>query len=390
MKKVALIAPGYLPIPSFYGGAIESLATKFIEENEKKQKIELHVFSFLPRDCECPKTYKHTVFHYYHSSLFARTYNMLNRAIFKLSHYEIKPKNYLSNKFNRFNKDDIFDSIIVDGNHAQLYSIKPKKKTFMYFHITPNLLPFQKSDSVMNSIGGIIVISDYVKNFLVNNTQIKPSNITTIFNCCETDNFKFSQIKRNEVREELGIDENECVFIYCGRLAEGKGVGDVVEAFSRASLKNSKLLIVGSVWFNSNKDDEFSRRLKQNAKSNPNIIFVGFINHGELNKYYSCADVFVSPSKCNEAAGLVNIEAAANGLKIITSKDGGIPEYVENFNASFVGGEDRVRSLTDFFEFYDKQSTQKMIERIFLKEELDRFSVGNYYDNIINVILRGN
>lgn len=385
--KVALIAPGYLPIPNFFGGAIETLATKLIEENEKQKLLDIHVFSFLPKGCDKPSDTKNVHFHYFKINIFIKMFNLVNRVVFKFSKYVVKPKNYLSNKFNKHNKLDCYDAIIVDGNHAQLYSIKPLHRCFMYFHITPKILPVQKSDEIMNSIGGIVVISDYVKRFLVNNTKINESQITTILNCCDTSKYMFSQTDREEIRQKYDIRKDACVFVFCGRLAEGKGIEDIIKAFLNASLTNSVLLVVGSVWFNSNRDNDFSNHLKKLSQDNHNIIFTGFISNDEIRKYYSAADVFVSPSKCNEAAGLVNIEAAANGLHIITSKDGGIPEYVEKFNVSYVGI-NRIESLKTLFEEFDKLSIDKGIKRKFLKDELDAFSVKKYYLNIVDTISR--
>ncbi|OXN01191.1 glycosyltransferase family 4 protein [Bifidobacterium vansinderenii] len=43
MKKICLVAPGLLPVPATQGGAIETLMTSLIEENEKHHLIDLTV-----------------------------------------------------------------------------------------------------------------------------------------------------------------------------------------------------------------------------------------------------------------------------------------------------------------------------------------------------------
>ena len=61
MKKIALIVPAELPVPSVRGGAVEELVTILIEQNEIEQKAEFLVFSVENEEAkERAKNYKHT------------------------------------------------------------------------------------------------------------------------------------------------------------------------------------------------------------------------------------------------------------------------------------------------------------------------------------------
>ena len=44
--KLILLAPSDLPIPSVKGGAIETGIQQIIDENEKKHKIDIIVYSY--------------------------------------------------------------------------------------------------------------------------------------------------------------------------------------------------------------------------------------------------------------------------------------------------------------------------------------------------------
>jgi len=77
------------------------------------------------------------------------------------------------------------------------------------------------------------------------------------------------------------------------------------------------------------------------------------------------ADCFVCPSLWAEAAGLVNLEAAASGLPVIASRIGGIPEYVEDGRTGFLflPGDHheltrRVQSLNEDSAMHKKMSAQ--------------------------------
>ncbi|MGE4599356.1 glycosyltransferase family 1 protein, partial [Bifidobacterium longum subsp. longum] len=43
MKRICLIAPGLLPVPATQGGAIETLMTSIVNQNELYKKLDLTV-----------------------------------------------------------------------------------------------------------------------------------------------------------------------------------------------------------------------------------------------------------------------------------------------------------------------------------------------------------
>ena len=72
----------------------------------------------------------------------------------------------------------------------------------------------------------------------------------------------------------------------------------------------------------------------------PNIISIHKTNNRtELAEIYSAADVFVNPTR-EEALGLVNIEANACGLPVVTFRSGGSPECINTESGSVVERDD--------------------------------------------------
>ena len=91
-----------------------------------------------------------------------------------------------------------------------------------------------------------------------------------------------------------------------------------------------KLLIIGTPAYQGVKDDSFVRNIKKLAQKMSNeVIFTGYIPQSQLPVYYSMTSVFVLPSICNEAAGNVIIEAMSCGLPVVSTTQGGIPEYAD-------------------------------------------------------------
>ena len=138
-----------------------------------------------------------------------------------------------------------------------------------------------------------------------------------------------SNQEQQSLKKELGINENDFVFIFVGRLVGDKGINELVTAFSKLSTKNQqpttvnlKLLLVGPL--ESDLDPLQPDTLKE-IESNPNIITVGF--QTDVRKYYAIADALVFPSY-REGFPNVVLQAGAMGLPSIVTDINGSNEII--------------------------------------------------------------
>ena len=58
-KKMALITPGFLPVPAVKGGGGEMLITKLIEQNEVEKKFDIDLYTIEDKQINTKK-YKQT------------------------------------------------------------------------------------------------------------------------------------------------------------------------------------------------------------------------------------------------------------------------------------------------------------------------------------------
>ena len=61
--NICIIGPKGFPVPAVKGGAVETLITNFIEENEKRQKIFIDVITIYDKSAvDLKKSYQYTNF----------------------------------------------------------------------------------------------------------------------------------------------------------------------------------------------------------------------------------------------------------------------------------------------------------------------------------------
>ena len=127
----------------------------------------------------------------------------------------------------------------------------------------------------------------------------------------------------DDLKNKLKIKENEKVILTVSRLVKKNGVDDLIKAGQYLNF-SFKILIIG-IGEQRKELDDLTRKLKMEDK----VIFLGYVDYGNLSKYYSLADVFIRASR-SEGFGNVFLESLACGTPIIGTETGGIVDFLEN------------------------------------------------------------
>jgi spore coat protein SA len=114
--------------------------------------------------------------------------------------------------------------------------------------------------------------------------------------------------------------------LFAGRLVEDKGVHILLDAMRLLERQGVRLQahIVGSSGFGKGKETDYTRRLKANSPAT--VEFLPYRSGTGLGDLFRGADMFCSPSLWDEPFGLVNIEAFASGLPVVSTHGGGSGE----------------------------------------------------------------
>ena len=195
------------------------------------------------------------------------------------------------------------------------------------------------------------------------------------------------ETQKKQIREKLGLSQQDFVILYVGRIMEIKGVLELMQAVTGLEDPHIKLLIMGSANFGKWAFSPYERKVIKLARQNPDrILFTGYVPNGEVYQYASVADVQCVPSLCEEAAGLVVLEAMAEGLPLIVTRSGGVPEYVDTAAALFVEREHVVEKLQQAICYMKAHPEVRSLMSQRAKLQSKNFDEASYYQNFVQMI----
>lgn len=146
-----------------------------------------------------------------------------------------------------------------------------------------------------------------------------------------------------ELRKQYGIQEDEKVLLYLGRISPEKNIKEILLAMPEYMQKHEdvKFVIVGS-----GPDKENLEKMVAQMGLEQRVIFTGPQPWDVVGSFYQMGDVFVSGSN-SETQGLTYIEAMAAGLPVVAKEDPCLENILEQgFNGyTFTTKEELINGL---------------------------------------------
>lgn len=166
------------------------------------------------------------------------------------------------------------------------------------------------------------------------------------------------------VREQLGLDQKDFIYLFVGNVIKQKGIEELLLAFQQVKKrteKSVKLVLVGS-----RRDKNFLHQLQ--PFMDDSIKLVDPLEQKELVKWFQASNVFVLPSHI-EGFGLVALEAIASGTPVIASRVGGLVSLLENGTGHLVEPQnpdaltnEMMRALqTPKEQYYNEEAASKVL-----------------------------
>lgn len=389
--KIAFVN-GALPIPAVRGGAIQTLITALLDENEKGNLFDFTIVT------PYHQSLSSVVGKYKRTQVIPMKVNRLNRAFFlgykvirKLFLGRVPYKTAFFHKANKVLKKDNFDFVIYETSDEGFIQAKHHHNEKIIFHIHADFLNEHSYliDKIKENADYFVCVSDFISGQFFK-CGVPKTKIMTLKNAIDiTTNMGIFANKnhyRTAIRQKYHIADSDFVVLYCSRLSPEKGVLELIKAVNQ--LDDVCLLIVGGENFSSNKKTDYLLKLEKEVNtSDKKIIFTGYVAHDEVSHYMCAADIAAVPSVCNEAASLTLLEFRSMGLPTVASNRGGIPEYSNSSSSKFVSTDDNfIQNLSSaILEFKNDHELRAEYSR-HAKEGLSDFSYKSYYKRFIQLI----
>ena len=177
---------------------------------------------------------------------------------------------------------------------------------------------------------------------------------------------------REQLKQELGIEANDYVFIFVGRLVRDKGINELVQVFDTLSATDPrvKLLLVGPA---EPELDPLLPETVQRIEQNRNIITVGL--QKDVRPYFAISQALVFPSY-REGFPNVVLQAGAMELPSIVSNISGCNEIIrEGVNGAIIPSKDAdslLQAMKMFLARQEEISTWSKAAREIVEQKYSR------------------
>ncbi|MCL4475066.1 MAG: glycosyltransferase family 4 protein [Nitrospirae bacterium] len=233
--------------------------------------------------------------------------------------------------FERTTCQDIYRA--GEGCHAEWLEIRSKiepayKK--MSFRINPlHLALIAIEKRLFSETGLIIANSKMVRHHIKKHYAVPEERIEVVYN--GVDPVRFTPENkgrwRKSVRESLSLSEDSKLLLFVGSGFKRKGLKTLLDAVALIKEEDIKAMVIG-------KDDVSEyKSLAERHDTSGRIIFLG--PQREIEKFYAAADLFTLPTLYDPFSN-ATLEAMASSLPVITTKNNGAAELIENGQEGFV------------------------------------------------------
>ncbi len=213
-------------------------------------------------------------------------------------------------------------------------------------------------------VDAVICLTEEAKSFVHEYYGVPVKKLYAICNAWQQKT-EDSNLSRNELRQKLGLSENEKIIIFTGRQHRIKGLYQLFQAFENVyqQERNIRLVIIGK---NPNVDEY--AKLMPTALSR--VIYTGFIRQSEIVNWYRAADIGILPSY-SEQCSYSGIEMLMLGMLVIATDGHGLTDMFHDEENALVA---KIGNRKDDKEFVSSLTATLLKALSLPKERIDELS----------------
>lgn len=182
-------------------------------------------------------------------------------------------------------------------------------------NVNPNVFNIEKEG--LKEADKVITVSNLTQKIVVDNYEINPNKVTTVYNAVEP-------LAQMIAPKESNMKDKVVTFL--GRITTQKGPEYFVEAANKVinRMSNVRFVMAGS-------GDMMEKMIIRAAKLGitDKFHFTGFLKGQDVYKMFSNSDLYIMPS-VSEPFGISPLEAMQSGVPVIISKQSGVSEILKH------------------------------------------------------------
>ena len=239
------------------------------------------------------------------------------------------------------------------------------------------ILQLEESLFAKSGAGRVIANSEMVKKEIVDLFGYPADKIEIVRNGVPLERFRFDPALREKSRADLRLKPDEIALLFAGSGWERKGLRFAIEAMELCRDRKLRFIIAG-------RGDARGYKPKRFFTKEP-VRFLGEV--ADLCPIYAAADIFILPSIYDPFSNAC-LEALASGLPVITTRDNGFSEIIENgVHGSIVDLPNNVAALRDAIRFWSDES-RRLTARSPIIERASQFDISKNVEQTLAILLR--
>jgi UDP-glucose:(heptosyl)LPS alpha-1,3-glucosyltransferase len=240
-----------------------------------------------------------------------------------------------------------------------------------------DILSLEESLFGKDGAGRVIANSEMVRREIIDLFGYPADKIDLVRNGIPLEKFRFDPSLREKARAELKLKPDEIALLFAGSGWERKGLRFAIEAFELCRDRKLRLLVAG-------RGDQRGYRPTRFFTREP-VRFLGEV--ADIVPIYAAADIFVLPTIYDPFSNAC-LEALACGLPVITSRDNGFSEIVDDrVHGSVVDAPNNVRALAEAIRFWSDQS-RRHAARSANVDHASQFSIAKNVEATLQVLFQ--
>jgi UDP-glucose:(heptosyl)LPS alpha-1,3-glucosyltransferase len=239
------------------------------------------------------------------------------------------------------------------------------------------ILQLEESLFAKGGAGRTIANSEMVKKEIIDLYRYPADRIEIARNGVPLQNFRFDPALREKSRTDLKLKTDEIALLFAGSGWERKGLRFAIEAMELCRDRKLRFIIAG-------RGDARGYKPKRFFTKEP-VRFLGEV--ADLRPIYAAADIFILPSIYDPFSNAC-LEALASGLPVITTRDNGFSEIIENgVHGSVVDPPNDVSALRDAIRFWSDE-TRRANARSTITERASQFDMATNVAAMLKILFQ--